>query len=280
MSASVASERTARSTLVPRSGAADAAAGSSAAASIAAVRTPGASRPTMLMPARSRIASRIPDALPPSASRGHGEGSRQREQKESVPPATGKESAAPRGIRQGMKPAVAAGSKSPEPEPTAAEFEFEASPRRLHDALASVGAALRCGSPDIARRVRLLLGEVMARSCDPRRNPTGSLRIELTILPSRVRAEITGAALLTPQEGGDAEQDGVASFPAWVLNGLATQWGLDGRPGQPTMWLVVEPAPPQANRAPVGLESWAATSARARWPGGAARPAVGIGSPA
>ena len=149
-------------------------------------------------------------------------------------------------MREGRKPTDAAGTKAPERrEPTMAEFEFGASPRTLREALAAVDAVLAGCDPEIKRRVRLLLGEIIGRSCNPGRDRSGTIRITLAILPSSVRVDLAGMALLVPEERGDPERDPASSFPAWVLTDLADQWGRDRRTGQPAMWFLVAQALPR-----------------------------------
>lgn len=122
-------------------------------------------------------------------------------------------------------------------EPSVANFEFATSAARVRESLACVDNVLRGSDPSIARRVRLLLGEIIGRSSDPRRaGAFGVIRVRLSIQPSAVRVELAGSPLLTPDELGAGADDVQSRLPVWIVDDLADEWGVDRRAEEPAMW--------------------------------------------
>jgi hypothetical protein len=86
----------------------------------------------------------------------------------------------------------------------------------------------------------LLLTEVIGRSSDPRRQPRGLIRIDITVLATAVRIEVAGPALLTPSELGQPDPARHLALPGWVLDDVADRWGLDRRSEDPAMWFLID----------------------------------------
>lgn len=124
-------------------------------------------------------------------------------------------------------------------EPPSARLELDSDPRMLRQSLAVLDGALRGLEDEAARRVRLLVTELVARSAEARHLPRGSIELEIDICPSRVRLEVSGAGLLAPSQKGGNDRRAEALFPYWALDGLADRWALDRRAPGPALWLEV-----------------------------------------
>lgn len=134
-------------------------------------------------------------------------------------------------------------SEGPPPErrerPTA-QFAVDPTPLKLRQTLSLADAALASVEPTVARRVRILLTEVIGRSSDPRRNPGSPINIEIGILEASVRVDVSGPDLLIPPKQGESAIAGDAVLPNWLLDDMADQWGVDARNSEPAMWFLVE----------------------------------------
>jgi len=114
-------------------------------------------------------------------------------------------------------------------------------PLKLRETLGRADAALASAPPAVARRVRILLTEVIGRSSDPRRQPRGPISIEIDIMDTAVRVDLSGPALVTPGEPSEAGGADDAVLPPWLLDDMADRWGVDARMNnQPAMWFLVE----------------------------------------
>jgi hypothetical protein len=147
-------------------------------------------------------------------------------------------------VRPGYRPCVSsqyqipARPDSPERrEPSVEEFEFAASAVRLRESLSCVDDVLRRSDPSISRRVRLVLGEIIGRSSAPHgADAFGVIRVRLSIQPSNVRVQLAGSPLLTPEDLGAGAKDVQSRIPAWMVDDLADDWGIDLRADEPAMW--------------------------------------------
>jgi len=114
-------------------------------------------------------------------------------------------------------------------------------PLKLRETLGRADAALASAPPAVARRVRILLTEVIGRSSDPRRQPRGPISIEIDIMDTAVRVDLSGPALVTPGEPSEPGGADDAVLPPWLLDDMADRWGVDARMNnQPAMWFLVE----------------------------------------
>lgn len=119
------------------------------------------------------------------------------------------------------------------------KLEIDPDPRKMRQSIALLEDALRELEGEPARRVRLLVSEIVARSASARHRPPGSICLEINISASRVRIEVSGRALLTPTDNGERDRKSEALFPYWALDGLADRWSLDRRARGPAMWFEV-----------------------------------------
>jgi hypothetical protein len=116
--------------------------------------------------------------------------------------------------------------------PTVARFRFQPDPRRLRALLDEVTTALGSRDPLLRRKVRLLVGEIVARLLD--RCPDGEVNLDLEILADSVRVDIS-------------DSDGACDF--WegldevVFSDLTTAWGRDRRGSGGAWFEVAAPVP-------------------------------------
>ena len=121
-----------------------------------------------------------------------------------------------------------------------AELEVVATPRTLRRALRAVDEFLGDIEKGTARRVGLLIGEIIGRRVDGRRGGGEPLRLALKRLPDSVVLEVAAPQLPGPATLRDAPGGGnEAPFPFWALEGLADRWALDRRRGLAAMWFLV-----------------------------------------
>ncbi len=111
--------------------------------------------------------------------------------------------------------------------PTVARFRFQPDPRRLRELLDEVDAALGSGDPLLQRRVRLLVGEIVARLLD--RCPEGAVNLDLEIKEDSARIDIAETA-------GDC--DFWEALDDAVFTDLTSGWGRDRR-GSGGAWFEV-----------------------------------------
>jgi hypothetical protein len=108
-------------------------------------------------------------------------------------------------------------------------------PANLQKSLDQVDTMLASVEPEVRRRARLLLSEVIARSSGPRRERGASIQIGLAVFPRTVRIGVRGRGLLMPSSA----TEGRPSYPHWVLNDLADRWGRDRRGDDFGMWFLL-----------------------------------------
>jgi hypothetical protein len=121
-----------------------------------------------------------------------------------------------------------------------ARFEIDPDPRRLRESLRRLSDMWRWLEPETARRVRLLLIEIVGRSADPRRQPQGSIRLSLTLRPELVRIEAAGPGLLTPSQFERPNRESERLFPQWVIEDLADRWAIDSPSRDPAVWFEID----------------------------------------
>jgi hypothetical protein len=121
-----------------------------------------------------------------------------------------------------------------------ARFEINSDPRKLRESLREVSDMWRWLEPGTARRVRLLLIELVGRSSDPRHHPHGSIRLALRIHPEHVRIEASGPGLLIPSEPVRASRESERLFPPWVIEDLADRWDIDGPAHDLAVWFEID----------------------------------------
>ena len=124
-------------------------------------------------------------------------------------------------------------------EAPAVTLEIDPDPRKLRQSIALLEGTLRELEAEPARRVRLLVSEIVARSAGGRNRARGSICLEISVGASRVRLEVWGPALLTPSETDESDRKTEPLFPYWALEGLADRWGLDRRSRTPAMWFEI-----------------------------------------
>jgi hypothetical protein len=121
-----------------------------------------------------------------------------------------------------------------------APVEVDPDPRKLRQSLRQLSDMWRWLEPDTARRVRLLLTEIVGRSSDPRRRPHGSIRLVLSVRPDIVRIEASGAGLLTPSQLERPNRESERLFPQWVIEDLADRWAIDSPSRDPAVWFEID----------------------------------------
>jgi hypothetical protein len=121
-----------------------------------------------------------------------------------------------------------------------ARFEIDPNPRRLRESLRQLSDMWRWLEPETARRVRLLLIEIVGRSADPRRHPQGSISLSLTLRPDFVRIEASGPGLLTPSQFERPNRESERLFPQWVIEDLADRWAIDSPARDPAVWFEID----------------------------------------
>ncbi len=133
------------------------------------------------------------------------------------------------------------GPSSERRETPTARLMVDPTPLKLRETLGLADAALASAPPAVARRVRILLTEVIGRSSDPRRPARGPISIEIDITDTAVRVDLSGPALVTPSEPSEPGGADDALLPAWLLDDMADRWGVDARRNsEPAMWFLVE----------------------------------------
>ena len=121
-----------------------------------------------------------------------------------------------------------------------APVEVDPDPRKLRQSLRELSDMWRWLEPDTARRVRLLLIEIVGRSSDPRRHPHGSIRLVLNVRPEVVRIEASGPGLLTPSQLERPNRESERLFPQWVIEDLADRWAIDSPSSDPAVWFEID----------------------------------------
>jgi hypothetical protein len=121
-----------------------------------------------------------------------------------------------------------------------AQFEVDPDPRRLRESLRKLADMWRWLEPETARRVRLLLVEIIGRSADPRRRAHGSIRLTLRVQPDVVRIEASGPGLLTPSQYERPNRESERLFPQWVIEDLADRWAIDSPASDPAVWFEID----------------------------------------
>jgi hypothetical protein len=121
-----------------------------------------------------------------------------------------------------------------------ARFEIDPNPRRLRESLRQLRDMWRWLEPESARRVRLLLIEIVGRSADPRRQPQGAISLSLTLRPDVVRIEASGPGLLTPSQFERPNRESERLFPQWVIEDLADRWAIDSPADDPAVWFEID----------------------------------------
>lgn len=124
-------------------------------------------------------------------------------------------------------------------EPATVQLELDPDPRKLRRSLALLAEALRDLEDEPARRVRLLVTEIVARSAEARPRRRGSICLEISATASHVRLEASGSALMMPSASGESDRKPQALFPYWALDGLADRWALDRRAQLPAIWFEI-----------------------------------------
>jgi hypothetical protein len=111
--------------------------------------------------------------------------------------------------------------------PTVARIRFQPDPRRLRTLLDDVGANLGASDPFLRRKVRLLVGEIVARLLD--RCPETAIQLDLQVMADSVRIDIVES---------DGECDFWEALDDVVFSDLTTGWGRDRR-GSGGAWFEV-----------------------------------------
>jgi hypothetical protein len=124
-------------------------------------------------------------------------------------------------------------------EPVLAQVVVTPTPARLRESLERVDSMLDGVETDVRRRVRLLLGEIIGRSSSPEAEPSAPIQIDVAILPSTVRIEVSGDGLLMPDTTGGGGSSTRPSYPHWVLHELSDRWGSDRRTDGFGMWFLL-----------------------------------------
>ena len=121
-----------------------------------------------------------------------------------------------------------------------ARLRFEPDPRRLRTLLAEVEAGLESSHPLLRRRVRLLVGEIVARllsAC-----PRSAIELDLEVMADSVRVDI--------RERGEEPCDFWEALDDAVFSDLTSAWGRDRR-GSGGAWFEIA----QPTRRPVPARS-------------------------
>jgi hypothetical protein len=103
--------------------------------------------------------------------------------------------------------------------PSVRSVTFAPDPRRLRTLLAEVEESLGATDPGLVRRVRLLVGEIVARVLGA--DPDAEIRLELELKPDSVRIDIWQPQA-EPCEFWDLLDD-------TVFSDLTSAWGRDRR---------------------------------------------------
>jgi hypothetical protein len=136
---------------------------------------------------------------------------------------------------EGLEPATAERR-----EPVRAQVFIDPSPTKLRNTLALVDDLLVAVEPGVRRRVQLLLGEVIGRSSVGTGRFPQPIQIEIDILPSTIRIQVSGPALAMPSHSGESEHSTRPSYPHWILSGLADRWGQDRRGSDFGLWFLLQ----------------------------------------
>ena len=123
-------------------------------------------------------------------------------------------------------------------EPVLAQVVVSPTPTKLRESLERVDSMLLDVEAGVRRRVRLLLGEVIGRSASPDVEPTASIKIEVAILPSAVRIDVSGDGLVMPNTRAEGDSTR-PSYPHWVLHDMADRWGRERRTDGFGMWFLL-----------------------------------------
>ena len=113
-----------------------------------------------------------------------------------------------------------------------ARLRFEPDPRRLRTLLAEVEAGLESSDPLLRRRVRLLVGEIVARlltAC-----PRSAIELDLEVMADSVRVDI--------RERGDEPCDFWEALDDALFSDLTTAWGRDRRGSGGAWFEIAQPA--------------------------------------
>jgi hypothetical protein len=124
---------------------------------------------------------------------------------------------------------------------------MKAATASLETALERLGAEM---DPESRRVTALLASELIAQvSGGDLQNGNGGVDLTARFRPNMVRLETRGPALPSATRGADPEAaNGFAEWGPFVLNRLATRWGIDGR-DPAILWAEVElPAGPANGR--------------------------------
>ena len=119
--------------------------------------------------------------------------------------------------------------------PTVARFRFQPDPRRLRSLLDEVNAALGSCDSLQRRKVRLLVGEIVARLLE--RCPNGAVNLDLEIMADSVRVDISDS---------DGECEFWDGLDEVVFSDLTTAWGRDRRGSGGAWFEVAAPVPAHA----------------------------------
>ena len=119
--------------------------------------------------------------------------------------------------------------------PTLAHFTFEPDPRRLRALLHDVSDALEASDPLLQHKVRLLIGEIVARLLH--RCPEATVQLDLAILADSVRVDVVET---------NGECDFWEGLDEAVFTDLTSGWGRDRR-GKGGAWFEIS-APGQAHQ--------------------------------
>jgi hypothetical protein len=115
---------------------------------------------------------------------------------------------------------------------------MKAATASLETALERLGAEM---DPESRRVTALLASELIAQvSGGDLQNGNGGVDLTARFRPNMVRLETRGPALPSPTRGADPEAaNGFAEWGPFVLNRLATRWGIDGQ-DPAILWAEVE----------------------------------------
>jgi hypothetical protein len=127
--------------------------------------------------------------------------------------------------------------------PPGSPIEIDPDPRKLRESLRQLSGLWRSLEPDTARRLRLLLIEIVGRSSDPRRHPHGSIRLSVEVLPEVVRIDASGSGLLAPSQLERPSRESERLFPQWVIEDLADRWAIDSPSRNPAVWFEIDRRP-------------------------------------
>lgn len=118
--------------------------------------------------------------------------------------------------------------------PTLARFRFEPDPRRLRMLLGEVEVALGSGDPLLRRKVRLLVGEIVARlltTC-----PRSAVELDLEIKADSVRVDI--------RQRGEERCDFWDALDDALFSDLTSAWGRDRRGSGGAWFEIAKPLSP------------------------------------